>query len=242
MNISWAFFQHSSHKLTLADKIRALRHDLFYAAIADWRARKTEIFGDQPSGCAWSFDAGSVTTDSIVISAGAGRDISFELELVDRFGCRILLLDPSETGIETMRKNENQRPEIEFIPMALSSNDEPVYLSPPLNFEEGSWRLCAKEDATVTVPAISLATLLKNNGLSEIDLLKMDIEGSEYPVVDSIVAANIPVRQICVEYHNAVLPGYSRSGTVSSLIKLWRKGYRLIHKDGSNHTLFRRAT
>lgn len=239
MNISWAFFQNSSPNLSLASKIRALRHDFFYASIADWRPGKLETFGNQASGCSWSLSPVSLTADSIVISAGAGRDISFELELVDRIGCRIVLLDPSETGLETMQKKENRHPNIEFIPKALSSMDEPIYLMPPLDSEEGSWRLCTKENATVTVPAVSLATLMKERGILKIDLLKMDIEGSEYPVVDSIVEANLPIQQICVEYHNAVLPGYSRSGTIGSLLKLWRKGYRIIHKGGSNHTLRR---
>lgn len=240
MNISWAFFR-NPRKLPLVAKIKALRHDLFYAAIADWGAEKTDTFGNHISGCAWSFYGEPITEDSIVVSAGVGRDISFELELVDRIGCRVLLLDPSETGIETMEVKKNQRANIEFIPKALSSTDEPIYLMQPIDAEEGSWRLCSKEDAAVTVPAVSLRTLMKDRGFATIDLLKMDIEGSEYPVVDSIVDARLPIRQICVEYHNAVLPAYSRSGTIGSLLKLWCAGYRLIHKDGSNHTLFHKG-
>jgi hypothetical protein len=39
-------------------------------------------------------------------------------------------------------------------------------------------------------------------GHSRIDLLKMDIEGAEYVVIDEIVGEKIPVRQLLVEFHH----------------------------------------
>lgn len=36
----------------------------------------------------------------------------------------------------------------------------------------------------------------------QIDLLKLDIEGSEYRVLDEILESQIPIHQIVVEFHD----------------------------------------
>ena len=55
---------------------------------------------------------------------------------------------------------------------------------------------------TVPVPAMKLSTLLDKIGVGRIDLLKMDIEGSEHPALlaaDPVVLRR--VQRLCVEYH-----------------------------------------
>ena len=78
---------------------------------------------------------------------------------------------------------------------------------------------------------------MAENQHDRIDLLKLDIEGSEYDVIEHILERRIPVRQICVEYHHGILPGIRRSDTIRSMIKLARRGYQLVHQEGANHTL-----
>lgn len=75
--------------------------------------------------------------------------------------------------------------------------------------------------------------------LDRIDLLKIDIEGFEYGVLDDLLAAHLNVRQICVEFHHRVVPGISRWRSLLSIIKLRQAGYHLVNHDGLNHTLFR---
>ena len=67
--------------------------------------------------------------------------------------------------------------------------------------------------------------------------MKIDIEGAEYSVLESIMKSPVKIKQIAVEFHNGVLPGIPRSRTIRSLIRMFMKGYRIVHKGGSNHTL-----
>ena len=173
----------------------------------------------------------------MVVSAGAGRDVSFELALIDYFGCHVLLLDPSPTGIETMSLAKNQHPKLHFMKLALVGRDGLVSLHEPVNSLEGSFSSMVGKVKGPEVEGISLSTLLKNHGWTGIDLLKMDIEGGEYAVVDSILRDKIPLSQICVEYHNQILPGIKTSWTAGSLARLAWAGWRIVHKSGSNHTL-----
>jgi FkbM family methyltransferase len=234
--ISYAFFQRS-RPISLCSALGALKHDIFYFLISNHQRRPVELIGDLSGGCAWAVDTSLLTANSIIVSAGAGKDVSFELAMADRFGCRIILLDPSQTGKETMALRQNQRPNITFVTKALAAHDGSIRLTPPTDEVEGSWHLSHDSKFGEEVEAISLQSLIAEFALPRIDFLKMDIEGSEYEVASALCANGPKIRQICVEYHNKVLPGYTRGATIRSLLALWRAGYRLIHKDGSNHTL-----
>ena len=82
---------------------------------------------------------------------------------------------------------------------------------------------------------------MKQNGHNHIDLLKLDIEGAEYEVIDDMLKQRLPVRQVLVEFHNNLLPGIRRRQTVRAILKMAAAGYRLVKKDGENHTFIKPA-
>ena len=56
---------------------------------------------------------------------------------------------------------------------------------------------------TTKVPAISLQQIIESNGFSKIDLLKVDCEGSEYPIIYETPAALWKkVNRLTIEVHN----------------------------------------
>ena len=73
---------------------------------------------------------------------------------------------------------------------------------------------------------------MSTNGDSCIDLLKMDIEGFEFDIVHQILDQRIPVRQLWVEFHSWLRPGQ----TYKTIARLYRAGYRLIHKKRGDYT------
>ena len=56
-----------------------------------------------------------------------------------------------------------------------------------------------------TLPVRTLATLMKDNGHAWIDLLKIDVEGAEWEVLENLVAQGggkpLPISQAQVEFH-----------------------------------------
>ena len=203
-----------------------------------------EDLGNPADSCNWTISTQGLTSESIVYSAGVGRDISFERELVARYGMKIILLDPSPTGVETMRELENRVPQFEFLPMAISGESGHIVLGPPPNPAEGSWVTTEalnmdkrQSGDEIRVPSISIPELAKQRGHETIDLLKMDVEGAEFDVIQSILQSKLIIKQIAVEFHNGILVGIRRSQTVRTLLQMYARGYRLVHKGGSNHTL-----
>lgn len=229
--------------ISLGGLVAGLRHDLFYTLLHRSTSDLADL-GDSSESCNWTIRTSGLDCDSVVYSAGVGRDISFEHALADQFGMQILLLDPSPTGLETMKMPEHQRKEFEFMPVALAGHEGELSLSPPGNPEEGSWVSETSQSGNrtvnaemVTVKCETVSSLMSKFGHTHVDLLKIDIEGAEYGVLEAIMASGLRIRQIAVEFHNGVLPGIPRNLTIKTLLKLYRYGYRIVHKGGSNHTI-----
>ncbi|MEO6034317.1 MAG: FkbM family methyltransferase [Verrucomicrobiota bacterium] len=217
-----------------------MRYRLFYGALTKRGYPLLEL-GNKDTGCSWHLFPDKLNADSIVYSGGIGTDITFEHALVKKFGCSIVLFDPSPTGLETMTLPGNNISQFKFHPVALTGHCGMLKIAPPSCIEEGSWSMQRKDSATLEVPCINLPALLTQNHHQHIDLLKIDIEGSEYEVIDDLLTHRVPIRQLLVEFHhgNIHLPGIARNQTIRAILKLRAAGYYLIDQSGSNHSFLR---
>jgi FkbM family methyltransferase len=220
----------------LIRSIKNLRYRVFYGLLL----RKANLveFGDRGNGCSWFFCPDDLNKNSVVYGGGIGRDVTFEKALVNRFGCSIVMFDPSPTGQETMTLPENKIRQFQFVPVGLSGSNGTLRFAPPPDPREGSWFTDGSTAATIEVPCVDLTTLMKQNGHDRIDLLKIDIEGAEYDVIDHLLSQKLRVRQVLVEFHHNILPGIPRSKSISYILKMVRAGYKLLKQDGANHTFY----
>lgn len=187
------------------------------------------------SGSSWHISTAGLNMESVVYSAGVGLDISFERELVERFGVVVELFDPSPTGIKTMQKPENSVHGINFHPVGLAGSSGTVQFATPKDPREGSYTITTREESSVNFRCYDLRDLMWQRGHYKVDLLKVDIEGFEYEVIDSIIQNKLDVRQICVEYHH-FMKGIGLLKTLRSILKLKSAGYRLIYKTRFDYT------
>src|SRR5262245_705576 len=99
--------------------LRTLRYRLFYGLLMK-RGVELVTLGDESRGIQWTICPIGLSARSIVYSGGVGTDISFEHALVQRFGCEVVLLDPSPMGLKTMALGENNISQFHFLPLALA--------------------------------------------------------------------------------------------------------------------------
>jgi len=222
----------------LLTQFKDLRHSVFYALITQ-RNCNTLTLGDK---CQWTIESGSIGENSVVYSAGVGGDISFEKELINRFDCEVVLLDPSPTGVATMNRPENRIAKLHFESVGLADSDGSFSFDAPDNDEEGFYRIRASPGAGGHLfRCWSLPTLMRKHDHDHVDLLKIDIEGFEYGVLKQICVEKLPVKQICVEFHHSIVPGIKRKQTIEAIVRLLRSGYKLIHRKDWDHTFVTRA-
>jgi FkbM family methyltransferase len=219
----------------LQKRLRDLRYKLFYGLLLSRRFDLVTL-GAADSICQWTIGPKGLGPRSIIYSAGVGSDITFEHALVETFGCEVILIDPSPTGLKTMGLPQNKIPQFHFLPVALAARNGKLKLSPPLDAEGDSWFGQPDAPGGIEVTCADLGSLMKQNKHSHIDLLKLDIEGCEYEVIEDILRKRLPISQIAVEFHHGILPGFDRGQTIRTMLKLIRHGYRLADQTGANHT------
>lgn len=215
-----------------------MRHRLFYGLLLK-RNCAIRTLGDPRGFCQWNISPAGLSRDSVVYSAGVGDDVSFEHDLVKYYGCQVVLFDPSPIGVKTMALEENNIPQFRFLPVALAAHNGSLKLGEPRPGDQ-SW-FARKDGEGLEVACANLSSVMKQNGHHRIDLLKLDIEGSEYEVIEDLLKNRLPVPQICVEYHHRIVPGVTHSQTLWSILRLEARGYRLIDLTGNNHTFVRLA-
>jgi hypothetical protein len=69
-----------------------------------------------------------------------------------------------------------------------------------------------------------LQTILAWLGHSRVDVLKMDIEGAEYDVIADVLASQIPIGQLCVEFHHG-MDGVTAAMTKTAVQALNSNGF-----------------
>ncbi|MGB2593194.1 MAG: FkbM family methyltransferase [Candidatus Acidiferrum sp.] len=164
--------------------------------------RGTERFGSDYGG--YCLDPSLVRRDSIVYSVGIGEDISFDLSLIARFGVNIEAFDPTPR-VGAWLATQSLPPQFHFHPAGIAGHDgaETFYLPSCTDWVSHSVvyaRQFARE--TVRLPVMRLSTAMQLQNHDRIDVLKMDIEGAEYAVIEEVVREKIPVTQLLLEFHH----------------------------------------
>ena len=191
--------------------------------------------GDQDSG--WVMHTRPIPR--VCYCAGVGKGMSFELELAKIAPQPVLVFDPSPTGIATVEKlDKSDTGNLRFFPAGLAADAGIVQFSLPKDPGEGSYSIAREGIEKVSFECWDLPTIMSRNGDSAIDLLKMDIEGFEYDIIDRFLDQRVPVRQLLVEFHPWLRPGR----TWKTIVRLHRAGYRIIHKHRGDHTFLLRQS
>lgn len=141
-----------------------------------------------------------ISPDSIVYSVGIGQDISFDLELIERFGCKIYGWDPTPLAVRYIA-SLNTPPNFEFMPYGLGTEDGKVEFGAQDGGDQ-SFSVYSQHTTRVDLDVRKFTSMMKMLNHSHVDVLKMDIEGSEYDVIRQIVDETIIIPQLLVEFHH----------------------------------------
>jgi FkbM family methyltransferase len=181
----------------------------------------------------WTIVTRDMHPCAVVYSGGVGEDITFEQELIRRFGVEIHIYDPSPVASLTIAAAGVDR--LLFKPVGLAASRTASF---SIGGGDGrsTW---LKAGGDATLPCTTLSREMEANGHDFIDLLKIDIEGFEYEVLESCLKERVHIRQICVEFHD-FFPEISRAKTKEMIRALEFHGFDLIHRHRHDHTFLRR--
>lgn len=171
---------------------------------------------------AWGVDLGLLGRDSVVYSIGVGEDVTFDTGLIEAIDCDVHAFDPTPIAVDWISA-QSLPSKFHFHPIGLSAVDEEAeFQIPP---QKGWHSFSAEVDpgaaqtGSVKCPVRRLSTLMNQFGHDHLDLVKMDIEGFEYPVLTDMIATHVRPTMLLIEFHHGcygISPEKTR-GAVSRL-------------------------
>ncbi len=180
------------------------------------------------TGASWPICPEALPANPLVYSFGVGEDISFDLELIRLFNATVHAFDPTPRAIAWI--SGQQRPaNFHFHPCGLADHDGISRFRLPVNPAHVSHSIVAEDSAAPSceLPVKRIQTFISELEHPRIDLLKVDIEGAEYAVIDDLIASGIVVKQLLVEFHHR-WKEISVSKTKHAIRKLNAAGYRIF--------------
>jgi FkbM family methyltransferase len=190
----------------------------------------------------WFVPTGEVRVDWVIYSVGILQDLTFDLGMIQRFGCEVRGFDPTPEAIRFVtdrKKNDKLLDHFHFYPLGLWSSDTKLkFFAPRTRGWVGSYSIYNLQgtESYFEAECKSLSTVMGELGHRKINLFKMDIEGAEYEVLSDMLARQIEVDWLCVEFDQPV-PLWTTWGMLK---KLRTGGFSLENVDHWNFTFVHR--
>lgn len=188
---------------------------------------RTEHFGSDYGG--WDVAIEGIDHRTIVYSFGIGEDVTFDLALIERFGLTVHAFDPTPRSLRWVQQ-QIVPPSFVVHGYGLADRDGSFSFFPPANPDHVSHTILARsstEEQAIQVPMKRLDTIMQELGHQHIDLLKLDIEGAEYEVIEELERSDLRPGQLLVEFHHR-FPEVGIARTKAALAALRRMDYRLF--------------
>lgn len=138
---------------------------------------------------------------SVVLDLG-GYEGQWSSDLFSRYGCKIFIFEPVSSFAERIRKRFYNNDQIKLYPFGLggSSRRELIHIS-----ADGSSLFSRSENTNVEqIKIIDVKDWIIEQGVANIDLIKINIEGGEYEVLDRLIETGLieKIDNIQVQFHN----------------------------------------
>jgi FkbM family methyltransferase len=224
----------SARPRTAAEKIRNRIEWLRFARLVPVSANGPVVWLGSGYG-GYVVPDGVVSSDWICYSAGLGEDITFELELIRRHGCSVFAFDPTPGAVAHVEPIAETTPHLHFLPYALWTDDSTQRFYKPREEAHVSHSLANLQGTMsyIDVPCRSIPSLMAELGHDRVDLLKLDIEGAEYDVLDSLLETAVRPQVLCVDFHRVE----SVEAMAAGVRRLCASGYRPVHVYRTDVTL-----
>jgi FkbM family methyltransferase len=165
---------------------------------------------------------------SIIYSFGIGEDISFDKTINEKHDCHIYAFDPTPKSISWV-KSQTIFDKFHFYEFGINKVSGYVDFYLPQNPEHVSGSIVAlnhsKDKLSVEMKSIKDILLILKH--THVDVLKMDIEGTEYDILEDVPNANISIDQILIEFHSRFYT-YGNSKTRHAVKTLKKYGYEIF--------------
>lgn len=164
--------------------------------------RRRELHGSEYGG--WIICPDHIDSQSIVYAIGVGSDITFDLSLINKYGNEVWAFDPTPRSIQWVQSQRLPK-QFHFQAYGLADYDGLARFEAPADPHHVSFRIKnsqASGESSVIGKVYTISSIMQMLGHDHIDILKMDIEGAEYSVIENLIKSNLDINQLLIEFHH----------------------------------------
>lgn len=182
----------------------------------------------------WIVPESIVRPGTVCYLAGLGEDATFDLALIAA-GCNVLSIDPTPRSVSYAEKLSASEPRFRLLPVGLWSENATLRFYAPRDPSHVSHSVVNLQhtDTFFEADCRTVAQVMSDLGHTRLDLLKLDIEGAEFAVLESLEKDHVGCSVIAVEYDQPT----ALSGILRSVGRMRKRGYRVVAVEGWNVTL-----
>lgn len=203
---------------------RRWRHKRLHApeVKADWVELGSDYGG-------WPIAIGGLPPRPVIYAFGVGEDISFDLQAIERFDATVHAFDPTPRSRAWLERQQLPA-SFHFHPLGIAARDAAVEFFPPADDRHVSFSN-APADGQRGTPIVaevrSLASIRREIGGEGPHIVKMDVEGFEYEVIEALGESSFRPAQLLIEFHHGMYDA-SDADTCLAVDRLRLLGYRLF--------------
>lgn len=181
----------------------------------------------------WIVPQSIVRPGAICYLAGLGEDATFDLALIAA-GCEVFSIDPTPRAISYAERVTATESRFHLLPVGLWSENTKLRFYSPRDPSHVSHSVVNLQhtDTFFEADCRTVAQVMSDLRHTHLDLLKLDIEGAEFAVLESLARDNVACKVLTVEFDQPT----PLAGIVRSVARLRRRGYHVIAVDGWNVT------
>ncbi|MBK8040754.1 MAG: FkbM family methyltransferase [Verrucomicrobiaceae bacterium] len=176
------------------------RHKRFRRNIRQWFRER----GDDTLRLNYALDASSVVFDV------GGFEGDFAAAIHERYGCEVHVFEPVPAFFEALKARFAGNQRITLHPFGLGGRTESLPMSIEAN---GSSHVKETEtEKTVSAQIISFEDFISESCISRVDLMKINIEGAEFDLLDHLIrhGRQSMIRDLQVQFHRFVRDASAR--------------------------------
>ena len=153
----------------------------------------------------WLVCSDLIPQGGIAYSFGVGANVSWDVAMIDQFGVEVHAFDPTPESIAWVAQQQLPS-KLHFHDYGIAAFDGTLNFYPPkkpgrMHFSQDPQKYNRPDQPPIPGRVLRLDTIAKQLGHSRIDVLKMDVEGTEFDCIPDLLQSNIEIGQLLVEVH-----------------------------------------
>ena len=158
--------------------------------------------------------------NSIVLDLG-GYEGTWTQKIFDKYQCNIHVFEPIPSLYENLVEKFKNNDKVKVYNFGISDEDKEISIS---LLNDGSSFYLESENK-VSTKVISLINFLNENQIESVDLIKINIEGDEFPVLKSLIDNNMVnvFKDIQVQFHQFISDSVNKRNWIREKLNLTHK-------------------